>query len=93
MPMPWTSSSPPPLPKVAHLEAYIEELSIADLVDDAALDLAYEELEEMDPATFETKASSILQSQVLPTDDEEAHKRHEWWTAHARRTHASPGVV
>ena len=46
--------------KVARLEAYIEELSVADHVDEGALDLAYEELEEMDPATFETKAGSIL---------------------------------
>ncbi|KAF9552912.1 P-loop containing nucleoside triphosphate hydrolase protein [Agrocybe pediades] len=35
--------------KVACLEAYIEELS-----------MAYEELEEMDPSTFEAKAGSIL---------------------------------
>ncbi|KAG1758928.1 P-loop containing nucleoside triphosphate hydrolase protein [Suillus occidentalis] len=34
--------------------------SIADDVDDAALEAAYEELEEMDPNTFETKAGSIL---------------------------------
>jgi ATP-binding cassette subfamily F protein 2 len=46
--------------KVARLEARIEELSIADTVDDLALDAAYEELEEMDPNTFEAKAGSIL---------------------------------
>ncbi|KAJ6578581.1 P-loop containing nucleoside triphosphate hydrolase protein [Mycena sp. CBHHK59/15] len=46
--------------KVAKLEAYIEQLSVADDVDDLALEAAYEELEEMDPATFESKASSIL---------------------------------
>ncbi|KAF8637019.1 hypothetical protein AX17_003103 [Amanita inopinata Kibby_2008] len=46
--------------KVAKIEAYIEELSIADEVDDVALETAYEELEELDPNTFETKASSIL---------------------------------
>ncbi|KAH7921087.1 P-loop containing nucleoside triphosphate hydrolase protein [Leucogyrophana mollusca] len=46
--------------KVAKLEARIEELSVADDVDDAALDACYEELEEMDPNTFETKAGSIL---------------------------------
>ncbi|KDR84549.1 hypothetical protein GALMADRAFT_55337 [Galerina marginata CBS 339.88] len=46
--------------KVARLEAYIEDLSTRDDVDEAALDLAYEELEEMDPATFEAKAGSIL---------------------------------
>jgi hypothetical protein len=37
--------------KVARLEAYIEELSVADNV---------EELEEMDPSTCEAKAGSIL---------------------------------
>ncbi|KAF8954998.1 P-loop containing nucleoside triphosphate hydrolase protein [Flammula alnicola] len=46
--------------KVARLEAYIEELSVADSVDESALDMAYEELEEMDPSTFEAKAGSIL---------------------------------
>lgn len=46
--------------KVAKLEARIEELSIADDVDDLALEAAYEELEELDPNTFETKAGSIL---------------------------------
>ncbi|KAG6865352.1 hypothetical protein C0991_003275 [Blastosporella zonata] len=46
--------------KVARLEAYIEELSVADDVDEVALDSAYEELEELDPATFEVKAGSIL---------------------------------
>ncbi|KAF8881157.1 P-loop containing nucleoside triphosphate hydrolase protein [Gymnopilus junonius] len=46
--------------KVARLEAYIEDLSTQDNVDEGALDLAYEELEEMDPSTFEAKAGSIL---------------------------------
>jgi ATP-binding cassette subfamily F protein 2 len=46
--------------KVAKLEKHIEELSIADDVDDLALEAAYEQLEEMDPATFEVKAGSIL---------------------------------
>ncbi|KAJ7582062.1 P-loop containing nucleoside triphosphate hydrolase protein [Mycena floridula] len=46
--------------KVAKLEAYIEALSIADNVDDVALDAAYEELEEMDASTFEVKAGSLL---------------------------------
>ncbi|KAF4575483.1 hypothetical protein EYR40_004779 [Pleurotus pulmonarius] len=46
--------------KVAKLEAYIEELSVSDEPNDMALDQAYEELEELDPATFETKAGSIL---------------------------------
>lgn len=46
--------------KVAKLEKHIEELSVADDVDDLALEAAYEQLEEMDPATFEVKAGSIL---------------------------------
>ncbi|KAF8886955.1 P-loop containing nucleoside triphosphate hydrolase protein [Infundibulicybe gibba] len=46
--------------KVAKLEAYIENLSMADDVDEMALDAAYEELEELDPSTFEVKAGSIL---------------------------------
>ncbi|KAJ7442531.1 P-loop containing nucleoside triphosphate hydrolase protein [Mycena galericulata] len=46
--------------KVAKLEAHIEQLSIADDVDDLALEAAYELLEEMDPSTFEVKAGSIL---------------------------------
>ncbi|KAG5635338.1 hypothetical protein H0H81_011670 [Sphagnurus paluster] len=46
--------------KVARLEAYIEELSVAEDVDELALDAAYEELEELDPSTFEVKAGSIL---------------------------------
>ena len=46
--------------KVARLEARIEEISMADNVDELALDAAYEELEEMDPSTFEAKAGSIL---------------------------------
>ncbi|KDQ63902.1 hypothetical protein JAAARDRAFT_187304 [Jaapia argillacea MUCL 33604] len=46
--------------KVAKLEARIEALSVADDVDEQALDQAYEELEEMDPNTFEAKAGSIL---------------------------------
>jgi ATP-binding cassette, subfamily F, member 2 len=46
--------------KVARLEARIEEISVADNVDELALDAAYEELDEMDPSTFEAKAGSIL---------------------------------
>lgn len=46
--------------KVAKLEARIEELSVADDVDELALESAYEELEELDPNTFEAKAGSIL---------------------------------
>ena len=41
--------------KVARHEAHIEELSVAHLVDDAALDLAYEGLEEMDQAISKLK--------------------------------------
>lgn len=46
--------------KVAQLEKRIEDLSVADTVDELALDACYEELEEMDPNTFEAKAGSIL---------------------------------
>ena len=46
--------------KVARLEKEIEDMSMADVVDDVALEHKYEELEEMDPSTFEAKASSIL---------------------------------
>ena len=46
--------------KVARLKAYIKELSITDDVNESALDLAYEELKEMDPSTFKAKAGSIL---------------------------------
>ncbi len=46
--------------KVAKLEQRIEDLSVADDVDEVALDHLYEELEEMDPNTFEAKAGSIL---------------------------------
>ncbi|GAA96204.1 uncharacterized protein L969DRAFT_84063 [Mixia osmundae IAM 14324] len=46
--------------KVAKIEKEIEEMSIADVVDDLALERKYEELEELDPNTFEAKAGSIL---------------------------------
>ncbi|KAL5483348.1 ARB1 [Sanghuangporus weigelae] len=46
--------------KVARLEKRIEDLSTADQIDDLALDAAYEELDELDPNTFEAKAGSIL---------------------------------
>lgn len=62
--------------KVERLERQIEELSIADEVDDLALEQKYEELEELDPNTFETKAASILhglgfsqQMMARPTKD------------------------
>ncbi len=46
--------------KVAKLEKEIEELSVADNIDEVALEMKYEELEELDPSTFETKAGMIL---------------------------------
>ncbi|KZT18314.1 P-loop containing nucleoside triphosphate hydrolase protein [Neolentinus lepideus HHB14362 ss-1] len=46
--------------KVAKLESRIEELSAADEIDELGLEQLYEELEEMDPSTFEAKAGSIL---------------------------------
>ena len=35
-------------------------MSVADEVDEVGLEAAYEELEELDPSTFEAKAGSIL---------------------------------
>ncbi|TBU44358.1 P-loop containing nucleoside triphosphate hydrolase protein [Dichomitus squalens] len=62
--------------KVAKLEQRIEELSVADDIDEVQLDHLYEELEEMDPSTFEAKAGSILhglgfsqQMMAKPTKD------------------------
>ncbi|PWZ03344.1 P-loop containing nucleoside triphosphate hydrolase protein [Testicularia cyperi] len=46
--------------KVAKIEKQIEEMSIADEVDEVGLEMKYEELEELDPNTFETKAGMIL---------------------------------
>jgi ATP-binding cassette subfamily F protein 2 len=46
--------------KVARLEQEIEELSIADSVDELLLEAKYEELDDMDPATFESKAAALL---------------------------------
>ncbi|KAL2315738.1 Ribosome biogenesis ATPase [Schizosaccharomyces pombe] len=46
--------------KVQKLEAEIEELSTADDVDDVLLESKYEELDDMDPSTFEAKAAMIL---------------------------------
>ncbi|KAG9029045.1 hypothetical protein FRB95_005779 [Tulasnella sp. JGI-2019a] len=62
--------------KVAQLEKRVEDLSSADEVDEMEIERLYEELEELDPSTFEAKASSILHglgfSQVMmkkPTKD------------------------
>jgi len=46
--------------KVALIEKQIEEMSVADDVDEVGLELKYEELEELDPSTFEAKAGAIL---------------------------------
>ncbi|GAA6038487.1 hypothetical protein JCM8097_004591 [Rhodosporidiobolus ruineniae] len=46
--------------KAARLEAQIEEMSVADNVDELALEAKYEELEALDPSTFESKAGAIL---------------------------------
>ncbi|KAH8092528.1 P-loop containing nucleoside triphosphate hydrolase protein [Cristinia sonorae] len=54
--------------KVARLEARIEELSVAEDVDELALDSLYEQLEEMDPSTFEAKAGSILHGLGFSTE-------------------------
>jgi ATP-binding cassette subfamily F protein 2 len=42
------------------LEKLAEEMSMADDVDELAMETVYEELEEMDPAMFEAKAGAIL---------------------------------
>lgn len=46
--------------KVARLEKEIEDMSTADDVDEIGLELKYEELEDLDPSTFEAKAGAIL---------------------------------
>jgi ATP-binding cassette subfamily F protein 2 len=46
--------------KVAKLEKEIEDMSTADEVDEVAMELKYEELEDLDPSTFEAKAGAIL---------------------------------
>lgn len=46
--------------KVARLEKEIEDMSVADNVDEIGLELKYEELEDLDPNTFEAKAGAIL---------------------------------
>ncbi|WOO79321.1 putative ABC transporter ATP-binding protein [Vanrija pseudolonga] len=46
--------------KVARLEQLAEDLATADEVDELQLEMIYEELEEMDPSTFEAKAGAIL---------------------------------
>ena len=46
--------------KVARLEKEIEDMSVADNVDEVGLELKYEELEDLDPNTFEAKAGAIL---------------------------------
>jgi len=46
--------------KVARIEKQIEEMSIADDVDEVGFELKYEELEDLDPSTFEAKAGAIL---------------------------------
>merc|ERR1711939_163607 len=46
--------------KAARIEQQIEEMSIADNVDELALELKYEELEALDPTMFEAKAGAIL---------------------------------
>lgn len=62
--------------KVARLEKEIEDMSTADDVDEIGLELKYEELEDLDPSTFEAKAGAILhglgfskQMMAKPTKD------------------------
>ena len=54
--------------KVARIEKEIEDLSVADEVDEVALELKYEELEELDPNTFEAKAGMILHGLGFSTE-------------------------
>ncbi|BGP37263.1 ABC transporter ATP-binding protein arb1 [Rhodotorula kratochvilovae] len=46
--------------KAARIEQQIEEMSIADNVDELALEAKYEELEALDPTMFEAKVGAIL---------------------------------
>merc|ERR1712093_558029 len=46
--------------KAARIEQQIEEMSIADNVDELALELKYEEPEALDPTMFEAKVGAIL---------------------------------
>lgn len=46
--------------RVAKIEEEIEKLSMADEVDDLLMEAKYEQLEGLDPATFEAKAAAIL---------------------------------
>lgn len=46
--------------KVELLESRIEEVSMADDVDELLIETMYEELEALDPSVFEAKAASIL---------------------------------
>ncbi|PWN94194.1 putative iron inhibited ABC transporter 2 [Acaromyces ingoldii] len=62
--------------KVARLEKEIEDMSAADEVDEVGLDLKMEELDDLDPSTFEAKAGAILhglgfskQMMAKPTKD------------------------
>ncbi|UZJ51684.1 hypothetical protein CBS101457_001004 [Exobasidium rhododendri] len=62
--------------KVARLEKEIEDMSTADDVDEIGMELKMEELEDLDPATFEAKAGAILhglgfskQMMAKPTKD------------------------
>ncbi|WVO14126.1 hypothetical protein L204_101755 [Cryptococcus depauperatus] len=62
--------------KVERLEKMAEDMAAADEIDELALEAIYEELEEMDPSTFEAKAGAILnglgfsqQMMAKPTKD------------------------
>lgn len=46
--------------RVAAIELEIEKLSMADEVDDLLMEAKYEQLEGLDPSTFEAKAAAIL---------------------------------
>ena len=67
--------------KVACLEAYIEELSVADSV---------EELEEMDHPPLKPKLVVSFTVLVYANDDKQTHQGYVWRMAHARRPHPDP---
>ncbi|MCO5609969.1 hypothetical protein L7F22_064204 [Adiantum nelumboides] len=70
--------------KVARLEKEIEDMSAADEVDEVGLDLKMEELDDLDPSTFEAKAGAILHgSRFQQADDGQAHKGSLRWMENA----------
>ncbi|TFY58846.1 hypothetical protein EVJ58_g6152 [Rhodofomes roseus] len=72
--------------KVTKIEQRIEDLSVADDVDDLeiALEKSYEELEELDLIFKHVRGEGVehpARSWVQPADDGTSHKGHVWWMA------------